>query len=65
METSKQQHVDVKIEPQVISPLSSLIKSSLIASFSACVAESATIPMDTVKVRLQMQNNNMDPVVKQ
>lgn len=51
METNKP-HVDVKIQPQVSSPFSSLIKSSLIASFSACVAESATIPLDTVKVRL-------------
>lgn len=51
METRKQ-HVDVKIPTQVSTPASSLIKGGLIASFSACVAESATIPLDTVKVRL-------------
>lgn len=47
------------------SPVSFLVKNALIASFSASIAESFTIPMDTVKVRLQMQNNNMDPIVKQ
>jgi len=32
-----------------------LAKTSGAAAFSACVAEFCTIPMDTVKVRLQMQ----------
>ena len=33
-----------------------IFKTSAIAAFSACIAETATIPMDTIKVRLQMQN---------
>lgn len=28
------------------------LRNAFIASFSACVAESVTLPMDTVKVRL-------------
>lgn len=30
------------------------LKNMAAAAFSACVAETFTIPMDTVKVRLQM-----------
>jgi len=33
-----------------------LAKQAGAAAFSACVAEIFTIPMDTVKVRLQMQS---------
>ena len=32
------------------------IKSALAAGFSACMAETLTIPLDTAKVRLQMQS---------
>lgn len=32
-----------------------ILKNTALASFAACVSEIATIPMDTVKVRLQMQ----------
>jgi hypothetical protein len=38
------------------SQLGFLIRSALTASFSGSIAEVATIPFDTVKVRLQMQN---------
>lgn len=31
-------------------------KNAGAGSFAACVAESVTLPMDTIKVRLQMQN---------
>lgn len=33
-----------------------ILKGSAIAAFSACMAETLTIPMDTIKVRLQMQS---------
>ena len=64
MQTRKQ-YGDESPQIQNSPPQYKLFKNALIASFSACVAESFTIPMDTVKVRLQMQNNNMDPIVKQ
>lgn len=35
--------------------LRSVLKNMTAAAFSACIAEACTIPMDTVKVRLQMQ----------
>jgi len=34
--------------------LISLMKNGAAAAFSACVAETITMPLDTVKVRLQM-----------
>jgi len=39
-----------------------LAKQGAAAAFSACVAEFLTIPMDTVKVRLQMQQTSATKV---
>ena len=36
--------------------MNSYLKNALAAALSASIAESVTIPMDTVKVRLQMQS---------
>jgi solute carrier family 25 uncoupling protein 8/9 len=36
----------------------------LAASTAACVAEIATIPIDTAKVRLQIQAKQVDPTIK-
>lgn len=40
------------------------MKNLLAASTAGCVAEIATIPIDTAKVRLQIQGKNIDPNVK-
>ena len=48
------------------SQLAFLLRSALIASFSGSIAEVCTIPFDTVKVRLQMQNTsqvNKNPII--
>ena len=39
-------------------------KNVLAASTAACVAEIATIPIDTAKVRLQIQSKQADPSIK-
>ena len=44
----------LKKEADAIS-LTFLLKNAAAAAFSACVAETITMPLDTVKVRLQMQ----------
>lgn len=40
------------------------MKNLLAASTAGCVAEIATIPIDTAKVRLQIQGKNLDASVK-
>lgn len=49
-------------EKQITKPTHSILReilmSSGIAAVSACIAETITIPLDTIKVRLQMQNTN-------
>lgn len=45
------------------SALKFFLKNVAAASTAACVAEIATIPIDTAKVRLQIQGKNMNPSV--
>lgn len=40
------------------------MKNLLAASVAGCVAEIATIPIDTAKVRLQIQGKSADPNIK-
>jgi len=40
------------------------LKNLAAASTAGCVAEIATIPIDTAKVRLQIQGKSIDPNVK-
>jgi solute carrier family 25 uncoupling protein 8/9 len=40
------------------------MKNLIAASTAGCVAEIATIPIDTAKVRLQIQGKNLDPTQK-
>lgn len=40
------------------------LKNVFAASTAACVAEIATIPIDTAKVRLQIQGKSADPSIQ-